>query len=791
MPVWHFILLLVIIPGFSISQDTTPVTGTDTSFMARFRHAADSILHLKDLIPRPGRYKRQDSARLGKDSIVALLLAGAGRDTAKFHKDSLFTRFRKLPAESLKNTLAPLKAKPEKPDSFLPKKKLASLLPYSREDGSSLVQVGGGYVQYNYMFRSVLDTPFVETDLGQHMITAGLDFAMAGIPFRLTYYGRQSNSQYLRNYHDFRVEFNGPEFRRLKQQQLRNQLTGALQNIQPQGLGDRLKNNLQAIRHLRTLLSAREWLNKYLESKKYLTYRDQLPTELPDKEMVIRRAEGFVKLYEEKQRLGQSLLHETDSLQSVYNTNLKKIQELQRLIDRNIYTEQGTRLIGKELQEAGIRDRKTQRLLNTVYAVRTFAVGRTLPRMSQLSVNNLNVGGVNFEYNAYNLYLAFTAGKIDFRSRDFIYGKPSPVKQHVYAGSIGYGRKDGTHLIVTGYTGRKQIISAGGLASSPLSGMSIEAQWAVGRYVRITAEAAQSTSPVYASEQGNKAQGFKINDPTNKAYLLKAYGYIPASQTRIEGYYNKTGINFQNFTNYRVNANTSTWNIKAEQYLFKKQLRIMASARKNDYSNPFVIQQYNSNTVFTSLSATFRRRRLPSLTIGYMPSSQYTMAGNQVAENRYQSLNIHMAHTYRIGLMTANGSVVYNRFYNSGSDTGFVYYNASHFYSSHQFMFRMFTASMGYARTANRQYALDVMEGGLAITWFKKIVAGFGVRINQYNQVEVKTGGYFNLRCNWPAIGDLSVWYENAYLPGSSGSLVKNEWFTLGFTRYFNNRIRF
>ncbi|MGN6493392.1 MAG: hypothetical protein ACTHLE_15430 [Agriterribacter sp.] len=38
--------------------------------------------------------------------------------------------------------------------------------------------------QYNYRYRSALATPFVEPNLGQHMITVGLEFAVGGIPFR-------------------------------------------------------------------------------------------------------------------------------------------------------------------------------------------------------------------------------------------------------------------------------------------------------------------------------------------------------------------------------------------------------------------------------------------------------------------------------------------------------------------------------------------------------------------------------------------------------------------------------
>jgi len=410
--------------------------------------------------------------------------------------------------------------------------------------------------------------------------------------------------------------------------------------------------------------------------------------------------------------------------------------------------------------------------------------------MSNLTVKNVNVSGINFEYNADNFYTAFTAGKIDFRSRDFIYGRSVKVPQYVYAASLGYGRKDGNHLIVTGYTGKKQIVSNIELAAFPVTGMSIEGQWLFGKYVRVTAEAAQSTSPVHASTQGTQKQGFKMNDNTNKAYSIQVAGYLPSTGTKWDGYYQRTGINFQNFTNYRVNANASTWSIRIEQFLWRKQIRLLAAARKNDYSNPFVIQQYNSNTVFTSFSATFRRRKLPSLTIGYIPSSQYTIVGNLVAESRYQSLNISSTHFYRIGLMTANGTFTYNKFYNSGSDTGFLYYNANNFFTRHQFTFQLFTANIGYTRTANKQYALDVMDGGLTLNYAKYFTTGMGVKVNSYNNNEVKTGLYYNLSCKLKSVGDFNLWYERGYLPGTTNTLIKNEWFTLGFTRYFNNSIK-
>lgn len=728
---------------------------------------------------------------LNKDSLGNYLLSLPGPDLHNINKDSLIQQLSALPANELKKRFGILKQAAGEQEKANLSRRLTSLLPVSLDKPASTAVIGGGYLNYNYLFRSAVDTPYMERNVGQHLVNAQLDVAVAELPFQLSYYGRKSNSVFLRDYNDFRVAFNVPRYRKMKQDRLREQINKLAGRLQPSGLTQNLKGVKEKIIGIKKYLNNTGLLNRYLKAKQHIAYANRLPDDIGDKDALLEISKNIVNNYEKQQQRLEALEKTRDSLQVIYYGNVRKIQRLQQLVDGNMYTAQGMQHITGQLKEEGVLDRETGRLLKTAYAVRSFAIGRTLPDMSSLTVKNLNVTGVNFEYNAGNLYAALTAGKIDLRSRDFIYGRPSKIPQRVYAAAIGYGTKESNHLIVTGYTGKKQIISNTSAAASALSGMSIRGQWVAGRYFKISGEAAQSTSPVYASLQATqKQQGFKINDKSNKAYAVRAWGYLPATLTRFEGYYQKTGINFQNFTSYRVNANTSTWSMRIEQYLWKKQLRLLAAARKNDFSNPFVIQQYNSNTVFTSFSATFRKRRFPSFTLGYLPSSQYTIVGDHVAESRYQSLNISTAHTYRIGLMKANGTFTYNRFYNSGTDTGFVYYNANHFYTWHQFIFPLFTANLGYARTANKQYGLDVMDGGLVVNYTKYFSMGGGVKINKYNTAEVKTGLYYNFRCRLQRIGDFNLWYERGYLPGSANTLMKNEWFTMGFTRYFNNTIK-
>lgn len=760
------------------------------------RHYRDSLLSIvTDILGKEGSGLQKDSLNSflkqfpSSDSLKKFFLKQFGWNAEKINKDTAWSRIKKSGGEKFIRNIAGLKNLINKPSDSTLKNQWKKMSDDIFKKPSDIITIGGGFINYNYIFRSALDTPYLEQNMGQHMVMAGLDMSVVDIPFRITYYGRQSNSAYLRDYNDFRVELNTPELNMLRQNKLRSKLNNVLQGIQKPDLLNEISAYKDKIEQLKNWLNGSEQLNKYIESKHNLAYGEKLPDDIGDKRLVLQTSQQIVHLYEEKQRLLNKYEYGLDSLTQIFSANNVKIQQLKGVVNGNLYTEKGTRIIEKQLREDSLLDKKTSKLLSAMYAIKTLAIGRTLPNMSNLTVKNLNVTGLNAEYNAGNLYAAMVAGRIDFRSRDFLYGKPSRVPQYVYAASLGYGRKEGNHVIVTGYTGKKQIISNSNSSAMPLSGLSVRAQWVLREYLRLAAEVAQSTSPVYTASTNANAKDFRFNDNSNKAYNIQLYGIVPGIKTRIEGYYQKTGINFQNFTNYRVNANASTWSIRAEQYVWKKQLRLQASARKNDYSNPYVVQQYNTNTVFTSFSATFRRRNYPSLTVGYMPASQYTIVNNEVVENKYQTLNITMSHAVHVGKMNATSTLMYNRFYNRGSDSGFLYYNANYFYAANQFIFPYFIANIGYARTANNQYALDVMDGGLTLTYWQKIQFGFGVKINQYNKTEVGAGGYGNLRFSWKTIGDFSCWYESGYLPGAITGLKKNEWFTLSFTRYFNNRI--
>ena len=128
-----------------------------------------------------------------------------------------------------------------------------------------------------------------------------------------------------------------------------------------------------------------------------------------------------------------------------------------------------------------------------MYAVRTLSVGKTLPDYTELTVKNIEVNGINAEVNKNKLYTAVLAGFVNFNARDFVLNNQPVSRQYVTAGRIGWGRKEGNHIILTGYRGQKQIFSPQVQDNRALVyGISIQSQLLLSKNIRLIGEIAQS-----------------------------------------------------------------------------------------------------------------------------------------------------------------------------------------------------------------------------------------------------------------------------------------------------------
>src|SRR5690606_21024453 len=113
----------------------------------------------------------------------------------------------------------------------LPDTNFLASVPLKKQFGlfstKSFLKPGSGYLNYNWHYRTGIDTPFVENNISQHLLTGSFNATLANmIPLRITYFERRSNSHLFRDFRDIRVELNVPEFQKIKADQLRKYLAG-------------------------------------------------------------------------------------------------------------------------------------------------------------------------------------------------------------------------------------------------------------------------------------------------------------------------------------------------------------------------------------------------------------------------------------------------------------------------------------------------------------------------------------------------------------------------------------
>lgn len=655
----------------------------------------------------------------------------------------------------------------------------------------SLLQMGSGYVTYNWNFRSGIDTPMIEKNISQHLVTGSINAILVQtIPLRITYFERRSNSSVFQDFRDIRVELNTQELQKMRANKFRRYLVS---------LSDRLKDPLAKPvmdASFKKISELDSWLNysavkkKFIDSKELVISPDLLDTaSLATKDYILEHAKDFIALYEKMEFQKQKYGRLYDSVYQVYVNSQKRVQQFQQLINGNLNNPANVHALQAMAEKYGMKDKRFKKLSAAVTSIRTLAVGKTIPNFSNLTLKNTNVKGINFEYNRNNIYLALAAGNIDFRVRDFVYSGQRHVPQFVYAARAGYGRKEGNNIIFTYFEGKKQLYSGiSNTQSQNIKGVSVATQFILGKNHRLNAEFAQSAAPAtFNANSSNEKPTFNFRDKNNQAFSLQLKSFIPASKTRLEGKYQHSGINFQTFSNNRVNAFSNSWYAKGEQYFWKRNLQVVASLRKNDFSNPLVLQRYDANTIFKNFTATFRKRKWPSLSFGYMPSSQYTVIDSLVYENRYQVLNASVTHRYKLGTAKASSAFVFNRFYNDVQDTGFVYYNSNNFFFNQSIQFSLYTANISIAHTESGLYTLNVWDAGFVFKILNQSSIGFGAKVNHINTDTISmVGVYGSGRVMIPKIGEMSIWLEKNYLPGLQHQLIRNEFYNIGFTRYFN-----
>lgn len=654
-----------------------------------------------------------------------------------------------------------------------------------------------GNVMYNLNYYSRIDTPFSEREIYQHTIQTWLDVLVKGqYPMRIYLTNHFSNSNLFRNFSDLNFSYNNSRFN----QQIRDGLR---------------KNFLQSLPSQKTLDSLQRKLDMKWQQLKDLSAWMRNPAVVQHmveaREQELRKAsmkkDGgsytppeiniIDSLYDARQHDADSLRKEIAGLQrlllATHQRSKKDIdqalQDIQRLDNPG--------QLKKKMQALGISDSSLPKGYQTLMAIRSFNVGRTVVNYSELSVKNISVNGVQAEYNP-SSYYAFATGSVDYRFRDFLVQTPGRPKQYLNVVRVGKGLKDGNSVILTYFTGRRQLYNAATtdspavqVPSSSLMGLTLEGNYHINDHILLTGEIAKSSSPSYVGDSTHKpgltSQLFSFRDRTNEAWALKLNAYFPGTQTRVRGSYKHLSANYQSFSIFTDGSAQSAWSARIDQLFFRRQLEISLGANTNDFSNPLISNEYKSTTVFKSAQVTLRKRRWPVISAGYYPSSQITrLSKDQYIENLFYTLVGNMTHSYTLNGLMMNTALVYTQFYNRGKDSGFTYFNTRNLMLSQSFFLGKLTLQFNGSTASNQDYQLYMLEGKVQHTISKVLTLGGGVKYNKQTVYDISQLGYStDATLRLGSFGQVMLSADKGFIPGMNKQLVPDNTGRLTYYKTF------
>jgi hypothetical protein len=687
--------------------------------------------------------------------------------------------------------------------------------------GNPLFTVHGN-VLYDLFYQSSVDTPVVQKDVYQHTLQTSLELTYKdNYPVRVNFTTRMGNSSLFRNLTDFNLQFTNRDFKNAMMKKARGWDAGKYAQLDElQKMRLQLEEKQLEINKLKRWKSDPALIQHMIEARErafYAKIRDSLAAlkkpdvKIPNLDINSRRP-GDLKLPDGWDRMGNREGDKADSalqrLNDKYAAADKKLdslqqefQQLQELykkqekiynVRKNALTDvlvrsRNNKELAENLKAMNLPDSILPKGYKQLLAIRTVGVGRLLVDYSELTAKNISIFGAQAEYNP-NYYVAFATGKVDYRFRDFIFSE-NRSRQNLNLVRVGMGMREGNSVILTYYTGRKQVynfntVSGGSTDASNLSqhimGLSLEGRWQLDENNYITGEMAKSSLPTYARPTGEHESAsdgiFRLSDHSNEAYALKASSIIPKTGTRINAMFKMMGANFQSFSLYTTGSSQTGWSVKVDQPFFKQHLTVSVGIRKNDFVTSYQQTNYSSNTVFKSLQATFRKKGLPTVTLGYFPSSQLTkMSDTSYAENLYYNLSGTASHFYYCRGIMMSTMLTYTQFYNKQTDSSFLYFNSKNVMLSQTVFYGKFILTGGGAIAVNPEYNLYTADGGVQYKMRSWLELGAGMKYNYQTVFGLTQIGYSgNAKVTIPKIGDIAVMAEKAFIPGMQKRLVSS-----------------
>jgi hypothetical protein len=672
-----------------------------------------------------------------------------------------------------------------------------------------------GNVQYDFLYRSYVDTPFSQHGFQQHTIQTFLTVTVKDkYPLKVNLSKRISNSPFFRDFLDVNLRFDKHTFVRNAKQHLIDRISSRyLQQPDLTRAEAALQQAIEKFNQLKAALQAPDVLQRIVEEREQQYYKSitpaagtpEMPWQLIEDKMLYRTTvkqavpendhlpanHQYTQQVEQKKKALDSLQQQISGLQTKADSIKNRINNNLVAIRRKVYQAANANELRKIEKENGIIHNDREGLERFLSNVRTVGIGRSVVNYSELTAWNVALTGFNMEYND-GLYAALAAGKIDYGFRDFM-GKNTRQKgQQFIMSRIGWGDVDRKAIILSAFGGRKY--NYGSIAGDTvkdyinIAGYSLEGILKKDENNFISAEIAKTTQPVTGTLGSNRGiqSLFNFADNANLGVHVKAQTLFKKTNTRINGFYRATGQQFQSFSLFIYNTNQKAWQVGIDQPFWNDRITVTGSLRQNDFTNPLSEKTFKTSTIFKSIQLQVRIPRWPVFSAGYHPGSQlYIVDKERVKENAYYILNASVVHHYSAAGIRMLSSLLYNRYAGKGTDSGFIAYSGINYMASHAFIFQKLQVQGSYMYTSQEQmqyYTLEA-DGDYSITKWLRV--GGAVKQNKITGGNHYLGSSARIGLEWKTVGGLQLQYEKSYLPTIWQTLYPVETGRVTWFKYF------
>lgn len=688
-----------------------------------------------------------------------------------------------------------------------------------------------GNVLYDYNYKSYLEAPFGEKGIWQQsMQTKIFGLYKETIPFTIIVSDRRTNSNILRNSTDVSIQFRQTELlegvknKILKKADLISKekfLSTSPFEIYNSNYSDskldfssinekKINSNNASFELNKLKIRFSEIYERYRNQMDSLQALNNISINIPLSQLEIEDKERKAK----KQSEGQQLIF--DSVFILDTASIKeakaKMSEEKKLItelkQKISLTEKEIRIFQKHIKDSlnnvrryvsALKDKEslTEYIkkngnedfeLNTgekvLLSIKEIGIGRAWLDYTELTVKNITLSGFHIEANAGKLYFATAVGKVRQSFGNYsLKENYNSDKQNLAVFRLGLNpwKRSSSNLILTYFNGKKSILNQVNPYISEgvqhISGFSVETKLSLNAENYLIAEYAKSVSG-YLPEKL-----FNINNRKNEAISLKLSSKI--HKINLFGYFRKMGENFQSFTVFPSGNKQDAFNFNASRKIYKDRILIDASIRKNDFSNPYGLPDFSSSNIFKSIQATLRFPKYPLVTLGYYPSSQLVVSEDKfIYESHFNTFNLIAAHSYSYSGVNMGTNFNFLKFYNSSSDSMFLYYNSSIINLSHSVFYKKFLFQGIYSISIQNKFKSKFYELGLTYRHRNKISLYSAGRITSNINSRNLFGGSAGLNLK-TQIGTLKFRYEKIYLPGSNRDFLPVDLGRFTFYREF------